>query len=327
MPAPFQPDRLPGSTQNRFRRMCRHTWQNRTLLLMFLPIAAFYLIFSYAPMFNTRTGGILMAFFKSRSNKPFSEWSFVGWHYFQMLFSKPDFWNAMKNTLVLSFLRLLIEFPIPIILALLLNEVQHRGTKRIYQTVFTFPHFLSWVLVVSVMKDLLLIDGGVLNGFRQMLGLAPFNYLANNSILANYAMLIFSSILKGMGWSAIIYLSTISGIDPTLYEAAAIDGASRWHRVRWITWPSLKPTVTVLLILAVGGILDGSFDQIFNLTNGVNRSIIETIDVYIYRYAFQQSMNPSFSAASGLFKSVISFSLLITAHLVTKRLNDGESVF
>ena len=308
---------------NRFAHAMHHAWRNKTLLLMFLPILIFYLVFSYAPMFNPYTGGLLMAFKKTRLGRPFSTWDWVGLDYFRQLFSKPDFWVAMKNTLMLSFLRLLIEFPMPIILALLLNEVRARKPKRIFQTVYTFPHFLSWVLVVSVMRDLLSMDG-ILNAGRAAMGLAKFNFLANDGRLANFAMLIIASILKGIGWSAIIYLSTIAGIDPTLYEAASIDGAGRWKSIRYITWPSLKPTVIILLILAVGGILDGSFDQIFNLVNGINRAVIETIDVYIYRYAFQQSMNPSFSAASGLFKSVISFAMLITANILTRRLSDDR---
>ncbi|MDI9498432.1 MAG: ABC transporter permease subunit [Bacillota bacterium] len=315
------------SVGERFRHALVHAWRNRTLLLMFLPILIFYLLFSYAPMFNPRTGGILMAFKKSRLNQPFSSWDWVGLQYFRMLFSKPDFWVAMKNTLLLSFLRLLVEFPVPIILALLLNEVRVSKAKRVFQTVYTFPHFLSWVLVVGIMKDLLQMDG-ILNGIKVMLGGEAFNFLANGSRASNYAMLIISSMLKGMGWSAIIYLSTIAGIDPTLYEAAAIDGATRFQRMQYITWPSIKPTVIILLILAVGGILDGSFDQIFNLVNGINRNVIETIDVYIYRYAFQQSINQSFSAASGLFKSVVSFAMLITANIITRRLSDdGEAAF
>ncbi len=304
------------------------TWQrcveHRFLFYMLLPVLAYYLLFAYAPIFNPQTGGILMAFKQHNLTKPFSQWQWVGLKYFQMMWRKPDFWVAMRNTVSISFTRLLLEFPAPIILALLLNEVRRERSKRLYQTIFTFPHFLSWVLVVGLMRDLLQIDG-VVNGFIKALpGGAAYNFLANSSILSNYAMLVLSSLFKSAGWGSIIYLAAIAGIDPTLYEAATVDGASRWQLVRHITWPGIKSTAVVLLILQCGNILNSSFDQIFNLVNGVNRSIIETIDVYIYRYAFQQSMNQSFAAASGLFKAVINFALLMTANQIARRLGEDK---
>ena len=306
----------------------RRTWhkvvEHKFLLLMFLPVFAYYLIFSYAPMFNLQTGGILMAFKQHHLTKPFLEWKPVGLYYFQMMWRKPDFWLSMRNTVSISFIRLIFEFPMPIILAILLNELKRMKPKRFYQTVYTFPHFLSWVLVVGLMKDMLQMDG-VVNGFTtEVLGGSAFNYLANSSYFANYAMLIGSNLVKGVGWGAIIYLAAISGIDPSLYEAAIVDGANRWQCIRHITWPSIKSTAVILLILQVGNILNSGFDQIFNLINGVNRGIIETIDVYIYRYAFQQSINQSFAAASGLFKSVINFSMLITANVIARKLGDNS---
>jgi len=282
---------------------------------------AYYLIFNYAPIFNPQTGGILMAFRKHSLTKPFSEWEGVGLKYFEMMWRKPDFWAAMRNTVTISFVRLVFEFPMPILLALLLNEVRRDGPKRIYQTVFTFPNFLSWVLVVGLMRDLLQVNG-VVNGIIKLLGGTPYMFLANGSTFSNYAMLVLSNLFKSVGWGSIIYLAAIASIDPTLYEAAAVDGANRWQRVWHITWPGIKSTAVVLLILQVGNILNGSFDQIFNLINGVNRSIIETIDVYIYRYAFQQSMNQSFAAASGLFRSVVNFALLLTANQIASRLGE-----
>lgn len=304
-----------------------HTWhrcvEHRYLFLLLLPVLAYYLIFNYAPIFNPQTGGILMAFKQHHLTKPFSDWEWVGLKYFEMMWRKPDFWVAMRNTVTISFIRLVFEFPMPIFLALLLNEVRRSRQKRFYQTVLTFPNFLSWVLVVGLMRDMLQING-VINGVIKSAGGTPYNFLANQASFSNYAMLVLSNLFKSVGWGSIIYLAAISSIDPTLYEAAAVDGASRWQRVWHITWPGIKSTAVVLLILQCGNILNSGFDQIFNLVNGVNRNIIETIDVYIYRYAFQQSINQSFAAASGLFKAVVNFALLLTANKIASRLGENR---
>jgi putative aldouronate transport system permease protein len=311
-----------------FKQNLKKTWrkcvEHRYLFLMLAPVLLYYLIFNYAPIFNPQTGGILMAFKQHNLTRPFSEWEWVGLRYFEMMWRKPDFWVAMRNTITISFIRLIVEFPMPIILALFLNEIRRSGSKRIFQTIFTFPHFLSWILVVGLMRDLLQVNG-VINGFiKTFPGGVPFNFLANNDPFSNYAMLVLSNMWKSLGWGSIIYLAAISGIDPTLYEAARVDGANRWQLMRHITWPGIKSTAVVLLILQCGNILNGSFDQIFNLINGVNRSVIETLDVYIYRYAFQQSMNQSFAAASGLFKAIINFALLLTANQIARRLGENK---
>lgn len=313
----------PQAKESNLARTWREVVKNRYLFLLLLPVVIYYLIFNYAPIFNPQTGGILMAFKKHHLVKPFAEWDWVGLKYFQMMWSKPDFWQAMRNTVTISFIRLVFEFPVPILLALLLNEVRRSSTKRVYQTVLTFPNFLSWVLVVGLMRDLLQVNG-VINGIMKSLDIEPYNFLANQSVFANYAMLVLSNLFKSAGWGSIIYLAAISSIDPTLYEAAAVDGANRWQRIVHITWPGIKSTAVVLLILQVGSILNSGFDQIFNLINGVNRNIIETIDVYIYRYAFQQSINQSFAAASGLFKAVINFALLLTANRIASRLGENK---
>ena len=310
--------------KNRLAETWRKCVENRYLFLMLLPVIVYYLIFCYAPIFNPQTGGILMAFKQHSLTKPFSEWQWVGLKYFEMMWSKPDFWVAMRNTIVISFIRLIFEFPMPILLALLLNEIRRDRSKRFFQTVFTFPNFLSWVLIVGLMRDLLQIDEVVNGIFKALPGGTAYNFLANGSAFSNYAMLVLSNLFKSAGWGSIIYLAAISGIDPTLYEAAKVDGANRWQCIRYITWPGIKSTAVVLLILQCGSILNGSFDQIFNLVNGVNRSVIETLDVYIYRYAFQQSMNQSFAAASGLFKAVINFALLLAANQIARRLGENR---
>ncbi len=292
--------------------------------LMLLPALIFILAFAYAPM-----GGVIMAFKQFRFNTP-SAWGdfpilrlfgqmanmeWVGWKWFQNLWSKPDFWNAFKNTLIISFGRLVFEFPMPVILALLLNEMRHMKLKRVYQTIYTFPHFLSWVLVVSLMRLLLQSDGTV-NILIKALGGKPVGFLTNPDIFR--PMLYTTSIWKGVGWGSIIYLATISGIDPSLYEAATIDGASRWQCCINITWPSIKPTVVIMLIMQCGSILNAGFGQVFNTMNELTMSTGDIIDTYIYRYAFQKGQNLSLSVAAGLFKSVCNFALLLSANFLAK---------
>jgi len=276
-------------------------------------------------MFNPVTGGIFMAFKHFRLNTPFSQMEWVGLQWFNVMWSKPDFWQSLRNTFIISIGRLIVEFPMPIILAIVLNEVRRSSTKRVFQTIFTFPNFLSWIIVVSVLKDLLQING-LVNGILRELGNEPVNFLANQSMIANLSMVFLSNIWKSAGWGAIIYMASISGIDPQLYEAAIVDGANRWHNIIHITWPSIRPTAVVLLILSCGSILNAGFDQIFNLRNSVNKDTIEILDTYIYQYGFTGSMNQAFSVATGLFRSVINFTLLLLANKFA-RLLGSEGLF
>lgn len=250
------------------------------------------------------------------------EW--VGFYWFKVLLGRPDFWEAFRNTLFISFGRLLFEFPVPIILAILLNEINHSSHKRILQTIFTFPNFLSWVIVYGILQDVFQYTG-VINTFLRSAGREPFMFLANKSMAANLALVFSTSIWRGAGWGAIIYLASISGIDPSLYEAAKIDGANRWHCVRHITWPGIKPTVIVLLVLAIGSSMNGGFEQIFQFRNAVNRSLLEILDTYVYQFGFGQGgMNQSFAVAAGLFKSIINFALLLSANKIAHLLgSDG----
>jgi len=297
----------------RISKLLREMYKYRYIYLIFTPVVVYYLLFAYAPMFNPATGGILMAFKQFRLNTTFSHMDWVGLKWFNMMWSKPDFWLAMRNTFIISVGRLVLEFPMPIILAIILNEVRRDKSKRVFQTIFTFPNFLSWVIVISVLRDILQLNG-LINTTLTQLGLTPFNFLANKSMVANLLLVFITNIWKDVGWSAIIYLAAISGIDPQLYEAAIVDGANRWHCTAYITWPSIKPTAIVLLILSCGNIMNAGFDQIFNLKNGINKETLEILDTYIYTYGFLGTMNQAFSVATGLFKSVFNFTLLILAN-------------
>ena len=310
----------------RFRRKWRRIWAARFLYLIFTPVLIYYFLFSYLPMFNLDSGGILMSFVRYRVGTTFFEMEWVGLHWFRVLISREDFWQAFQNTLIISFGRLLIEFPMPIILAIVMNEVTRSKSKRTFQVIFTFPHFLSWILVYSVLQDLFQF-GGFFNALRASFGLDPIMFLANNNRGINLALIFGSSIWRSAGWSAIIYMASMSGIDPSLYEAAKVDGANRWHCIRHVTWPGIKPTVIVLLILACGSIMNGGFEQLFQFRNPVNRPVIEILDTYIFHFGFGQGgMNPSFAAAAGLFRAVINFALLLTANKIA-RLLGSEGLF
>lgn len=325
------PGRQLPSTQSKHGGLGRRIRAHSMFYVLLLPAILFIIIFSYAPM-----GGVVMAFKQFRFNTP-SAWGdfpvirffgqianmeWVGLKWFQNLWAKPDFWNAFRNTLIISFSRLIIEFPVPIILALMMNEMRHQRLKRVYQTVYTFPHFLSWVLVVSIVRVLFLSDGTI-NTIIRSLGGTSVGFLSDPKLFR--PMLYGTSIWKGAGWGSIIYMATISGIDPSLYEAATIDGSNRWQACRYITWPSIKPTVVIMLIMQCGQILNAGFDQVFNLYNELTISTGDIFDTFIYRYAFQKGQNLSLSVAAGLFKSVINFALLLAANTLA-RLAGEESL-
>ena len=287
----------------------------RYFYLMLIPAILYYAIFCYAPMY-----GITLAFkeFNFAKGITGSEWN--DFANFQKLFTDASFWRAFRNTLIISAGRLVIEFPVPIILTLLMNEISGSKVKSVVQTILTFPHFLSWVVLSGIVITLFQ-DQGVIN---QILGLFGAE---KNTVMVNGGqfrfLLFFSNIWKEAGWSTIIYLAAVSGINPELYEAARVDGANRFQRIWAVTWPGLKGTVAVMLILQIGGIMNGGFDQVFNLYNSAVYSKVDIIDTLVYRASFMQSDGFGYTTAVGLTKSVLNFVLLLTANLVVGKL-DGE---
>lgn len=290
--------------------------------LMLLPGIIFYIIFSYLPM-----TGIVLAFKKFQFGKfqtltdIFKIWTFpnVGLENFRLVFNNKKFIEVLYNTLFISFGRLIFEFPAPIILALMLNELRNKHLQRSLQTILTFPHFLSWVIVVSVLNGILRGDG-VINKLVVAMGGTPTNYLTDKKLFV--PLLFVTSIWKEAGWGTIIYIASMASINPELYEAASVDGANRWHKMRYITWPGIKPTVVLMLIIAAGGILNAGFDQIFNMYNSVVMPVADIIDTYIYRTTFTQGTNYSLNTAIGLFKSLISFILLMSVNKIAKLLGE-----
>lgn len=281
------------------------------LCLMLLPVIAYFIIFKYIPM-----GGIVIAFkdFKLGLGISGSEW--VGLANFVDAFRTRLFIRSVRNTLVISLLKLCVGFPAPIILALLLNEVRHNAYKRVVQTISYLPHFLSWVIMAGILSQLLSPNNGAVNALLKTLGRKdPVPFLLDNAYFRG--TVVISDVWKGVGWGSILYLATISSIDPTLYEAAICDGASRPQRVRYITLPCIMPTITIMLILNLGGILDAGFDQLLNLYSSAVYETGDIIDTYVYRVGLVD-WNYKLSTAIGLFKNIIGFVLVAGSNAVAK---------
>lgn len=293
------------------RQLWAEILQNKEIYLLALPAVIWYVVFCYGPM-----GGLTLAFksFKAKLGIWGSPW--VGMKNFESLFRDSSFFNAVGITLWINVVELLLCFPMPILIAIMLNELRMGRYKKILQTVFTFPHFLSWVIVGSIIKNLLSVDG-VLNGILANLGMQQVVFLGDRELFR--PLLYITEVWKEAGWSSIIYLAAISGIEQQQYEAAEIDGASRMQRILYITLPSLLPTVAVMLILQMGGIMGGHFDQIYNLQNDIIAPAAETLNLYIYRITFKRTPNYGFSTAVSLFCSVVSMVLLLGTNKLAER--------
>ena len=293
-------------------RLYKVHWE---LVVMLLPTIVFFVVFRYIPMV-----GIQIAFRDFRMGQGIwgSEW--VGLDNFRFLFSMPTFTRAIQNTIIISLYRLIFGFPMPIILALLINEIRHSMFKRAIQTVSYLPHFLTWIVLAGLFMNILHPSTGVVNhvlinwfGFeRGIFFLGDARYFRGT--------LVVTEIWKSVGWGSILYLASIAGINPGLYEAAVCDGANRWHRIRYITLPAMAPTISIMLILNIGSLLDGGFDQVFNLYNPAVYATGDILDTFAYRVAFDQ-MRFSFSAAASLFRNGIGFILVIGSNYIAKKIS------
>jgi putative aldouronate transport system permease protein len=294
--------------------------EQKWLFLLMLPALIATLLFSYGPMF-----GMYMAFTNYQPGggtffQQFFHADFVGFKWFEYFFTTGDFYRVMRNTLATSLLTLLFGFPAPIILALVLNEAKQGFFKRFTQTVSYLPHFISWVIAANIVITLLASDG-MFNNLLVTLGIVdePVAFLQNGPLF--WWIIALSNMWKEMGFSAIMYLAAISAINPELYEAARVDGASRFKQMWNITLPALRPTIVILAILAVGGILNAGFEQQYLLQNNTVLEYSEVIDIYAYKYGLQNSMF-SYGAAVGVFKSVIAFILVVIVNRISRKVND-----
>lgn len=281
--------------------------------IILLPTLLYYLIFKYIPMF-----GNVMAFQNFSITKGIFGSSFVGFKNFQEFLSNYKFWQLLRNTLCINIYNLIFSFPAPIILALLLNEVKSQRYKKLVQTITYMPHFISTVVVVSMVLTFVSSEG-LINSVRNALGLSTVSFMTDPDCF--YPIYIISGIWQEIGWGSIIYISALSSVDPQLYEAARIDGAGRFKQMLHVTLPCIVPTIVILLIMNIGSMLTVGYEKIILL---YNPSIYETADVissYVYRRGLLEG-DYSYSAAVGIFNSVINCLLLFISNMVSNRISD-----
>jgi len=289
---------------------------NRTwmLYLMLVLPTAFFVLFRYVPM-----AYIWMAFSDFNIFTPVFEAEFVGLAHFRNVFSQPRFFEAVRNTLYLNILELILGFPAPILLALLLNELKFRPFKRFTQTVLYMPHFLSWIVVYGMAVQLFAGNMGLVNDVLARFGFGPIHFLTNTT---NWVRVyIGSGIWKGAGWGTIIYLAAIAGINQELYEAASVDGAGRFKKIINITIPCIMPTVVIILILNIGGMIGIELDRPWAFRNALVLERAEVLSTFVYQRGIL-SRDHSFATAVGLFQSVVNIVLLFGANFVAKRLGE-----
>ena len=290
--------------------------KNKYLYLLALPGFIYLILFAYKPMV-----GLLMAFedYNILDGIWGSDW--VGLKHFKTFFSGADFWPVMRNTIKISLLQLLFEFPAPVLLAIIFNEIRDGKFKKVTQTVSYLPHFLSWITIAAMMTTLLSPSTGLVNNLLVKLGFEPVYFLAEKDMFV--PILIISNIWKEVGWETVIYLAALAGLDQETGEAAIIDGCTRFQKIRYINVPYLLSTVAIMLILRMGGILNAGFDQIFNLYSPATYEVADVLDTYVYRLGIQ-GFQYSLSTAIGLFKSVVGIIMVLVTNWLTKRLSDGE---
>lgn len=291
--------------ESRWRRLGKSIWKNRMIYMLLLPGVLWYVIFCYLPM-----GGLSLAFKTYKANLGIWGSPWVGLQNYEFVFRDPAFFDSIGRTLSINLGRMIFEFPFPILLALFINEIRCGKYQKFVQTVCTFPHFLSWIVIAAVLQNFLGSDG-MINRLVQMAGGEPVGFLSTPGLFQ--PMLYLTAIWKSSGWNAIIYLAAISGIDTEQFEAAEIDGCSRWQRIWYLTLPSIVPTICIMCILTMGNLMTAGFDQIFNLNNAAVNSVSETLDMYIYRVMFQSSSDFGFSSAVSLLRSIMNLFFLVIA--------------
>jgi putative aldouronate transport system permease protein len=296
------------------RRLGMDLKRDKYLYLLALPGLVFFLLFKYVPMW-----GVVIAF---QNYSPFAGISgspWVGFDNFQRFFSNPDFMMLFRNTMAINLLNLVLFFPLPILLSLLLNEVRSLFYKRTVQTIVYMPHFLSWVIISGLTFLLFAKGDGLVNNIMAALGFNRFDVLTDPHMF--WIMLTIQSIWKECGWGTILFLAAMASIDPQIYEAAKLDGASRLRQMWHITLPSIRNVVVILLILRLGHMMDVGFEQVFLMYNGAVSQVAEVFDTYVYRVGIQQAQF-SYSTAAGLFKSVIGLVLVVVANKIAKKLGE-----
>ncbi|WP_373864558.1 ABC transporter permease [Paenibacillus humicus] len=301
---------------SRFRRLR----DQKQLMWMSLPILAYVFLFSYYPIW-----GWTMAFQNYSPAKSFGEQAWVGFDQFKFLFGDDTFLLVLRNTIAMSVINMVLGFVTAIAFAVLLNEVKTRWFKRTIQTISYLPHFLSWIIVTGIVATTLSVDGGIVNVLLMKLGFIqePIMWLSKPHYF--WGIVGASHVWKEIGWNAIIYLAAITSIDPSLYEAAEIDGANRYRKMLHVTLPGIRPIIIILLIMNLGWILDAGFEVQYLLGNGVVVDWSQTIDIFVLKYGLQIG-NYSLATAAGIFKTVVSIVLLFSANMLAKRFGENRLI-
>lgn len=305
---PLSPVSLPSTPAT--SRLSRRIWRARWIYALMLPGLAYFLVFRYAPLL-----GNIIAFQDYSPFLGYAQSPFVGLANFQRLFTDPDFVVALQNTLLISLLQLILFFPAPIALALLIDSLAHERLKRLLQSVLYLPHFISWVIIIALWQQILGGDG-MLNQALRAYGQQPVNIMNNPDLFK--PLVVLQLIWKETGWGTIIFLAALAAIDPALYEAAALDGAGRWRRLWHITLPGISSVIVLLLILRLSQILNTGFEQLFLQRGAVGAAAAEVLDTFTY-FRGVQGGDWSFSAAVGLVKGVVGTILVLAANWAAKR--------
>lgn len=301
---------------SRFNMLIKNIKKHKSLIIMFIPGFAAFALFRYGAM-----PGITIAFKDYIIQDGIWGSSWVGFENFRRFFSTGTALKAIRNSITISLLKLVFGFPIPIILAVLINEINNIKYKKVVQTVSYLPHFLSWVIIGGMLDAILSPSSGVVNQVLKILTGNTIYFLTDTRYWR--VVLVIGHIWQSAGWGSIVYLAAISGINLQMYEAAIIDGATRLKRIRYITIPMILPLATILLILRMGHILDADFDEVFNLYNPMVYEVADIIDTYVYRIGIR-GMQYSYTTAVGFFKSVVGFVMLITVNWVTRNVSRSQ---
>ncbi|MFD0590069.1 ABC transporter permease [Paenibacillus sp. GCM10027627] len=309
---------LPKGKKNIFQRIFKQ-WD---IQLMVWPGILLVFVFAYIPMYGVLTAFMDYSIF-TKGNIWANPW--VGFKHFEMFFESPEFYTVMRNTIVIALLKFVIGFPAPIILALMLNEIRHMVFKRVVQTITYLPHFMSWVIVAGLVMSMLSTENGSVNMLLKGINLIdePVNFLSVKEYF--WSILVSANVWKEIGFGSIVYLAAISGVDPHLYEAADIDGATKFKQIYLITIPTIMPVIIIFMILSIGNLLNAGFEDILLLaTNPVLMPVADVIDTYVYRVGLS-NFRFSYATAVGLFKAIISIGLLTIANYIARR--SGNSLW
>lgn len=291
------------------------------LYIIFGVVALYVAVFSYVPMV-----GNIIAFKKFNFSDGIFGSPWVGLEFFKRFLLDRKFWQVVKNTLVISFTNILFAFPAPIILAILMNEVKHTRFKKVVQTLTYLPHFVSFVIVYGFLYNFFSANGFV-NSLRSLFGLDTISFLGSTKWYI--PLYIGSDIWQGVGWGTIVYLAALTGVDTTLYEAADIDGARRWHKIRYISIPAITPMISISLIMSFSSVLNVGLEKTMLMINSMNEDIAETLSYYVYRVGLvlYSSTSFSYSAAIGTFKAVISVMLVLICNMIVKKIDEEGALW